>query len=253
MNAPLAAAAVALAAAVASAPGTVEYRVLAESDGILSFAWTVEDAPRWLQRDDGADSEVRRHREWAAAKADVDPVALIKRQREVYARAGLSTRVFDWMLPAADRFLRPMNRIEGALFSAHHKRHGAAVKEFGAHILRKGDRIRVYYTESTALNEAFSLHAKRDKMTFPHWDLVEGLAAKDVREDGWTLYAHVHRHPFSFDNPYGDVSGTTIPSAADVDTYVGLAASLRLERAWITNGISSMDVPSSEFSRIPKE
>lgn len=60
---------------------------------------------------------------------------------------------------------------------------------------------------------------------------------------GWRYHAHLHNHPFSFDNPYGDIGGALAPSEADLATY----RSQKPERAWITNGLETIEIKRAEF------
>lgn len=60
---------------------------------------------------------------------------------------------------------------------------------------------------------------------------------------GWRYHAHLHNHPFNFDNDYGDIGGALAPSDADLATY----RSQKPERAWITNGLEVIEIKRSEF------
>lgn len=66
---------------------------------------------------------------------------------------------------------------------------------------------------------------------------------KRLRKQGWRYHAHLHNHPFNFDNAYGDIGGTLAPSEADIATY----RSLKTERAWITNGLEMIEIKLAEF------
>lgn len=70
-----------------------------------------------------------------------------------------------------------------------------------------------------------------------------GAETERLLREGWILEAHLHNHPFVFDNPYGDVGGTPAPSGPDVATYRSIAP----RRAWITNGIDVIEIERSEF------
>lgn len=60
---------------------------------------------------------------------------------------------------------------------------------------------------------------------------------------GWRYYAHLHNHPFNFDNDYGDIGGALAPSDADIATY----RLQKPERALITNGLEVIEIKRSEF------
>lgn len=60
---------------------------------------------------------------------------------------------------------------------------------------------------------------------------------------GWSLAIHLHNHPFSFENPYGDFGGTLVPSLPDVAMY----QYLRPRVALITNGLQTIELRKNEY------
>lgn len=62
---------------------------------------------------------------------------------------------------------------------------------------------------------------------------------------GWTYHAHLHNHPFVFDNPYGDI-GPIVPSAPDIGGYKRDSP----DAAWITNGVEVFEVKRAEYQQM---
>ena len=211
--------------------------VVLSNDAVLSFAWTLSDADSWLTPDEGKDPVLTRYRQTIAARLDANPQALLRRQRTLLKKKGLPTDSLDWVL-AHPRQVRPMNRLQAQLFSTHWRDESPQKREFQAFVLRKGAALRVYYTQND------------EGSAWPHSKEVRALLQKDLRA-GWRLYAHLHNHPFFFENPTGDIAGTTAPSAGDASLYKELAVAARLERAWIVNGFDQLELLARDFPRLP--
>lgn len=214
-------------------PGVV---VLA-NDAELSFAWTLEDDGTWLKPYDGDDPLLRKFQTTIAARLPANWQALLRRQRALFRKHGRGTALIDWVL-AHPRQVRPMNRMQAMLFLTHWRDEKPLKREFQAFVLRRNGLWRVYYTQSD------------ERSAWPHSPQVKALLAKDLQA-GWTLFAHVHNHPFFFDNPTGDIAGTTVPSPADVALYRELAVTARLRRAWIVNGFDALELTAADLPRLP--
>jgi hypothetical protein len=213
-------------------------RVLS-SDEILSFAWTLDDDGSWLKAYDRKDPLYKKFTGLIGARLDASPRGLIRRQRALFKKNGLSTAKLDWALAHPGR-IRPMNKLQATLFLTHWRDENPQKREFQAFILRRGGRLRVYYTQSD------------ENSAWPKSASVKALLAQDLGA-GWTLFAHLHNHPFFFENPSGDFAGTVVPSEPDAQMYRELAAAMRLERAWIVNGFDAIDIPVTEFPNIPSD
>ena len=66
-----------------------------------------------------------------------------------------------------------------------------------------------------------------------------------LQAEGWQLQAHLHNHPFVFDNPYGDI-GPIAPSGPDVGSY----RSQRPRQAWITDGREVLRLDRAEYEQL---
>lgn len=207
------------------------------SDAVLSFAWTLSDNDSWLSPYDGSDPLYRRFASAARSSFDARPLALLRRQRALFKRHGLPIAALDWALERRAS-LRQLNRLEATLFLAHWRDKDPARREFQAFILRRPGSYRVYFTQSDA------------HRAWP-WSPKVKVMIRANLDAGWTLFAHLHNHPFFFDNPSGDIAGTPAPSGQDAALYRELAVAARLQRAWITNGLDTLEIPVAEFPSIP--
>ncbi len=75
------------------------------------------------------------------------------------------------------------------------------------------------------------------------------MIERDVA-DGWQLAAHLHNHPFLFNNSSGDIAGIVAPSEGDVLSHIELRDELALGEAWITNGIHTLRVEADELEKL---
>jgi hypothetical protein len=223
-----------LAAAAASDQRSLQ--VLDQGEA-LTFVWTLSDDPSWLSPYDGQDPRYKKFARGVRAALDAQPSALIKRQRAVFAKNGRSTAQLDWAL-ARLPLIRPLGKLQAVLFMTHWRDENPQGREFQALILHSPGLFRVHYTR-----------ASKDG-SWPMAKKSRELAARDLAA-GWKLYAHLHNHPFFPENPHGDLAGTPVPSDDDSELYRELAVWGRLERAWLTNGLNTLEVPVAEFPRVP--
>lgn len=203
----------------------------------LSFVWTLSDHESWLDAYDGKDPRYRRYACGVRGALDAQPSALIRRQRAVFTGNDRPTAKLDWALGRLD-LIRPIGKLQAVLFLTHWRDAAPQGREFQAFILHQPGLFRVYYTRADPSGR------------WPLSKKVRGRALADIR-DGWTFYAHLHNHPFFPENPHGDLAGTPVPSEDDAELYRELAVWGRLERAWITNGLHTLELPMAEFPRVP--
>lgn len=213
------------------APEPVEKRF---ANNAWQYVWELNEAPAWL----GSEStpiaaSLQEYRDYANGQTDTDPFVLLARQRAIFERA------YGADDPTIETFRlienREVGRITGSsclelmLMAEHLKFHPLNVpgSEFSAHIFRKQSRLKVF----AAFIEHESMGAPPVQMSIP--------ARNNLQRGAWKFVAFLHNHPFSFDNPYGDISGTVIPSEPDLVTFRVFFQSEGLEAAWITNGINS--------------
>lgn len=213
--------------------------------GTVAQVWTLADAAIYESEKTPAAAAYVDMIRWVRGFIDdVDPFALLERQRSVFERHGMVNDVetFDVILRDRVGEVRKVRCLEALLLADHLGRFPIweRLTEFQALILHRGgpgSALRIY-----------SVSANFDGMA-PSLTSV----MPEVREDlarGWTIAWHLHNHPFrkaSF--PGQDVVGTVIPSDPDSNTNLEMSRDLGLREARITNGFDTLVVRQAEFPR----
>ena len=183
---------------------------------------------------------------------DLELHHLLARQRDVFAAgpqarealnigAVLEGRVGTFVVPGC---------IERLLFARQAARFPMVehATEFGAFVLRRGDRVRLYVSSMDLVGQKI-----RRELT----DRVRADVAS-----GYRLVAHLHNHPFLTRRRVGDrmwttaetlddVAGALAPSLTDVQFFTNtIADGLPLEAAWITNGLDSIRIARRELGAL---
>lgn len=194
------------------------------------------------------DTTIARFRDAVRARlgSDLEPGALIERQRAIFAgiagamrgEAEISQHVLDGQLGR----IAPISCLEAMLWKWQDARYPMLTHptEFGAYVLRRPGAVRVYLSSDDRVGQ-------RMRAT------VRDLVRVDVGA-GFRLVAHLHNHPFLFDRVVGDrmwttpetqrdVAGALAPSMSDVGFYRALFANDSLGEAWVTNGVYSGHFP----------
>ena len=166
---------------------------------------------------------------------DLKQDGLRRRQRALFEKKKQPVAVFDWakaLKPAV-----PLNKLEAKLMEMQ-ELSAEPDQEFQAFVLRRGDDFRVYFFQ------------RAKDGSWPQADELRGQAKADIEKSRFRFYAHLHNHPFELGNRHGDSAGTLLPSHPDGELYRQLTP-LKLERAWIVNGLESQEIPAFEFGAIP--
>lgn len=169
------------------------------------------------------------------AKTSVDPIVLLEKQLRFYLKIPHIRKRFEKIINQEIGKVRSINCLESFLYDSHLKRFKRA-SEFQAFAYSKkgSDKVRILVTSQNSLSSVSS------------GSRVLSLRASYPKK-GWLLNSHLHNHPFSFDNPYGDVAGTIIPSEPDASTYRALRREEGLKQALLTNGISTFVLKGAEI------
>lgn len=189
------------------------------------------------------------------ARTDVDPQALIRRQRGVFLASQnpalhAETRVSGPILDGSIGQIGPMSLLDMRLLTVQMQRHPMLTQpsEFTSFILRRqspdGKRLRVYFS-SFARSGGRMNHKVRERVD------------ADLRA-GYALIAHLHNHPFLFDRVAGDASwtrddtkddiaGALPPSVTDIQYYGGLLDEAALGGARVTNGFQTLVLSPKEI------
>lgn len=224
--------------------------VAAGADGERHERFDLVDAPAlWQGAPEDPAAATYRRKLTAKLGHDLEPRWLLQRQRDVFA-AGSQRREtlnIEAVLEGKVGTLVAPGCIERQLFARQAARVPMVERpsEFGAFVLRRGDRVRIYFSSTKTVGGRIS----REVTTRVHADVAAG----------YRLVAHLHNHPFLTDRRVGDrmwttpetlddVSGALAPSLTDAQFFSNsVADGLPLESAWITNGLDSIRITASEL------
>lgn len=170
-------------------------------------------------------------------KTSVDHAVLLKKQKPFYKDRPEDSERYDKALQGKVGRLRKISCVEAFLLD-NHLRTFSSETEFAAYILTKPEAsqtVVIFFTQlknGTASEQVIM-------------NLVE-----NYRRQGWNLESHIHNHPFSFRNPYGDIAGTTLPSGPDIETFRTLRDAMKLRSGIITNGFDSFVFYPNDFKNL---
>ena len=220
--------------------------------GELHEVYDLIDVPALWGRAPEDAEEGRYRNELAAHLPGLGPQVLLERQRRVYGAMAVTTVARDLanMTAVADQRVgetRPATCLERLLFRRQARRYPmvAHPTEFGAFVLRRDDRLRVYLSGADRVGQR-----------------IRGVVTDRVQEDvaaGFELLAHLHNHPFLLNRTVGDrmwttegniddVGGALAPSSNDVQFYRRLQERFALQGAWITNGLDTAHFAAADFA-----
>lgn len=171
------------------------------------------------------------------AKTSVDQKTLLQKQKVFYKDHPVEVERYNKALQGKVGRLRKISCLEAFLLD-NHLRTFSSETEFSAYILTKPEEaqaIVIFYTQ-----------LKNGTVS----EQVINNQVEVYRRQGWNVEAHLHNHPFSFKNPYGDIAGTTLPSNADVETFRHLRESVRLRSGVVTNGFDSFVFYPNDFKNL---
>ena len=221
------------------------HKVIRESGSLLYYSWQELDRLVFESNVLPDTGEIAHFQDWVRSKVDPDQMTLLARQRKLYFEHFGSEAVysFDLLLNKKAGDIQPISCLEALLLTEQAKLHPLekTQTEFQAFVLLNKSvnppQLKVYFASGTDLFAPSVL---------PFLPLIHS----DV-QNGWRVSFHVHNHPFTFDNPAGDIAGTTIPSgdrnSGDVKVFIDLRAQVGLLEARITNGFNTVHVKSGEF------
>ena len=211
-----------------------EPEIVEENNELLAMVFEEEDDEVFLSPFKEEDEAYDDYINWVQENFMTDPYDLLERQKDIFVKFGFSPYNFDLILNREAGSIRDMNCLEALLFLEHNSFSPLQMipSEFLAYVLKKESLLRIYFTSVKKLEA---------NGKFFEEDVVHNI------EEGWEYITHIHSHPFVIDNPAGDIAGTTIPSGGDLLIFRKHRNELELQKAWITNGISSIVVRSDEF------
>lgn len=132
--------------------------------------------------------------------------------------------------------VRPVRCLDAALFARQDARYSQLTRptEFVAHLLRRGDSLRVYFGAT-------------DQMFPPREFQGSSDVARDVAA-GWQYWVILHNHTVRTHSGKPAL-GLPAPSTSDVEFFNALAQRLGLREAWITNGMYTGVVAAERLER----
>ena len=153
-------------------------------------------------------------------------------ERELWGREDSNAA----LMYAGSGEVRRIRCLEAALFALQDARYSELTRptEFIAHILRRNDRLKVYFGASDLMFPPKNFYG------------LEEVAA-EVRA-GWQYWVVLHNHTVrTLDGR--PALGTPAPSTSDVQLFKGLVENLGLREVWITNGMYTGVVTSENLGR----
>lgn len=207
--------------------------------------WEESDQPEFYRTWHSGSNVVTSFRSHLSRLVPIKQDDLLKRQRAIFEVFGKeATIAYDQLLTGAVGNIHPMRCLEGLLLHEHLVKQATDIPEteFAAHLLKRGNKIRIYQLGGTSLSPAEFSHV--------HPRIMNDIAA------GWTFATHIHNHPFIVSNlPDNDIAGTLIPSgtvqfSGDLMVYEKIRKEFGLADAWITNGFDSLTLPTSQAPKL---
>lgn len=177
------------------------------------------------------------------SRIDTNPVVLLKKQKEVFAKVGAKDYLprFDLVL---SQKIFAVSFLEEMLLDLHsellRKPLFGSYSEFGANVLvgPQGEMVVIFLSNPS-------------EAMVPTGTVREEWLRKYLAL-GYHFKIHIHNHPFNFSN-LEDTGGTPIPSGfeqwGDVGAYRSEKQSFSLENAWITNGFNTLRIPAADFDK----
>lgn len=209
------------------------------SIGSEEFYASSDLSDHWRSSPFAESKVVRTFRESISERVNVDPIYLLEKQLEIFRRFIPDSPFNDL---TAKIISGEIGRIEGvscleeSILEAHLRKFGPA-REFSAIVLEKDDDHGPLSKVHIHSNGDFGVNNSRE---------FDRRIQADI-DVGWKMVIHLHNHLFVFDNPYGDIAGTTVPSEGDLSYYQKLRRKFGLKQAWITNGFNTVKIEIDEL------
>jgi hypothetical protein len=199
--------------------------------------WHVELDPDWREAHVEIGQRLEKIRQDAQARANVDPIQLLKRQLKFFEQTSAAYSAVEHFINGDFGRIGKIGCVEAAMLELHLQSHGPST-EFVALILSKDRR---YALHAMTFGELASV--SQSKM-FNEWIDQQVL-------EGWQVQVHLHNHPFIF---FGtDLAGTIMASQGDVKVLKELHLRWGLKAAWITNGFHTAKFRHDEFPKLSQE
>lgn len=220
--------------AYANCPNPNEpYNVTGTDAGTVRFSWSLNKASLWLGLGNLPFNDMLyQYQDYIIQNTDIDPYFLLQRQRNIYAEglgeSDSNVKKFDAMIRGDAGIVVEANCIEKKLLSEQFKRVNYRLPtEFLAYIFQKGDNLHILGAWRT-----------QSALSGPVSNISDAKISELLRNN-WQFVSHLHNHPFSFDNPAGDIAGTVIGSDPDFDSFRKFMIRYNLKHGRVTNGFNT--------------
>jgi len=211
----------------------------------IGYRWNLSHNTDWYLAWNGNDPLYQKYNHWVESHAPGDYRAILQKHIEAGRRILQKLNPDDpfaqeiresekqvlKIINGENGSVHPINCIESLVFREFLKsqQNITSKREFSAHIFQNGEQIQIlgeWLTTAENPND-FSGYSESTELV---------TARTQLLQKGWTLLSHFHNHPFSFDNPWGDIGGGLAPSNADIKSDADQKISFSL----ITNGIETI-------------
>jgi len=155
---------------------------------------------------------------------------LIRHQKDFYQNFPEDRKLFERVLKGEFGKLRPIRCMEAFLLDAHL-----------SHLKEKSEFQALVLVHPKHSMKRLIVSSQNEEMGVRPDQKVESLMETFLKQ-GWRLEEHLHNHPFDFENPYGDIAGTPIPSPPDLENYRFLRSAHKLQTAVIINGFDAIQL-----------
>jgi hypothetical protein len=212
--------------------------VLRQDGNTVMLQWDLSASPIWMSGTlpDAPGYAAYRAGIKGAGNDLLRPRLILKSDTEVEREIARREEHNTALMYSGAGYVRPIRCLEAALFAFQDARYSELTNptEFIAHILRRGERLKVFFGASDSM--------------FPHKD-VYGLAevASEVQA-GWEYLSVLHNHTIqTLDGK--PALGVPAPSTSDVALFRGIGLRLNLREVWVTNGMYTGVVPAEHLSQ----
>jgi hypothetical protein len=172
-----------------------------------------------------------------AAGSDVErPMLILKSDTDDEREIGRREEHNTALMYSGAGHVHPIRCLEAALFAFQDARYSELTKptEFIAHVLQRGNQLKVYFGASDTMFPP--------KHVYGFADVASDVAA------GWEYLSVLHNHTVQTLDGKPNL-GVPVPSTSDVALFRGIGLRLGLREVWVTNGVYTGVVPSENLSQ----
>lgn len=233
-----------------SCESAVSRQVIASKPEGRTIVWTFQDRHRAEVNAPVNEPLIRKHQAWIRRNTPLNSRQILAQSISVRQRALENISPRDPFRETLLRDIRNISRVlNGEIGRLREMRCGEALpfreylqianleshpQEFVAVFLGRNDQLKVL---------ADLYRHPRGSVVGVRFSQTLVTELRRLNQQGWRAEAHLHNHPFHFENPYGDVGGNLVPSDPDLSLYRQGA----YRRLIILNGLQSFEMDRSQL------